>query len=155
MSVYLWPWFCSMQYAYATLSSVAVWLYNISPLYFTKARFLKKKKMSLNMKCVFWSLVQICLKIFLFQEYLSDVWSKIYVGLHVKYPIFLSDIKEIWIFSIDIGKILNHKISWKSFRWELSRSMRMDGRTDGQMERTMLISAFRDFVNEPKSNNIY
>ena len=32
-----------MHYAYATLSSVAVWLYNISPLYFTKGRFFEKK----------------------------------------------------------------------------------------------------------------
>jgi len=31
----------------------------------------------------------------------------------------------------------------------------MDGERDGQMERKMLISAFRDFGNEPKNNNIY
>jgi len=33
-----------MQCAFATLSSVTVWLYSISPLYFTKARFSKEEE---------------------------------------------------------------------------------------------------------------
>jgi len=31
-----------------------------------------------------------------------------YIGLHVKYPLFLSDFKETCIFSTDFRKILRH-----------------------------------------------
>jgi hypothetical protein len=37
-----------------------------------------------------------------------------YIGLHVKYPLFLSDINEAWILSVDFRKMLNYEISWKS-----------------------------------------
>ena len=40
-----------------------------------------------------------CLKIL---SELSEILSKVYIGLHVKYPILFSDFKEIWIFSIDL-----------------------------------------------------
>jgi hypothetical protein len=33
--------------------------------------------------------------------------------------------------------------------------MRMDGRMDEQIERTMPIAAFRNFVEEPENINIY
>jgi hypothetical protein len=33
-----------------------------------------------------------------------------YIGLHVKYPLFLSDFKETLIFSTDCGKILKYQI---------------------------------------------
>ena len=38
--------------------------------------------------------LQFCLKQFSFQEELSEVWSKMYIGLHVKYTFFLSDFIE-------------------------------------------------------------
>ena len=40
-----------------------------------------------------------CLKIL---SELSEILSKVYIGLHVKYPILFSDFKEISIFSIDL-----------------------------------------------------
>jgi hypothetical protein len=53
-----------------------------------------------------------------------------YIGLHVKYPLFLSDINEPWIFLTTFRKILQYKISWKSVQWGPSCSMRTDGDTD-------------------------
>ena len=50
-----------------------------------------EKKKSLNIKCMFpASLQHLSETFFLFQEKLSEI-SKIYIGLHVKYPLFLSD----------------------------------------------------------------
>jgi hypothetical protein len=69
------------------------------------------------------------------------------IGLHVQYPLFLSDMNENSIFSTDFRKIYKYKISWKSVWWELSCSMRRDGRTD----RTKLVVVFRNFANGPKN----
>jgi len=44
-------------------------------------------------------------------------------GLHVKYPLLLSDFNETWIFASDFRKILKCHISWKSVPWEPSCSM--------------------------------
>ena len=71
-----------------------------------------------------------------------------YIGLHVKYPLFLSDFNDIWIFSTDIWKILKYQISWISAQWVLSCSMLTDGRTD--MTKQTVI--FRNIANAPKRN---
>jgi len=46
------------------------------------------------------------LKHFSFYEELSKLWSKMCIGLYVKYPLFMSDINEIWILATDFRKIL-------------------------------------------------
>jgi hypothetical protein len=50
-----------------------------------------------------------------------------YIGLHVKHPLFLFDFNDNWNFSKDFRKIL---ISWKSVQWKPSCSMQTCGRKD-------------------------
>ena len=76
---------------------------------------------------------------------MSEIWSKMYIGLHVKYLLFLSDFHETWIFLADFRKILKYQISWKSVQWELSCSLQ----TDGQTRRAN--SCFSQYANAPKN----
>jgi hypothetical protein len=73
---------------------------------------------------------------------------KMYNGLHVKYPLFLSDFKHTWTFSTDFRKILIYQISLKSVQngAELFHA-------DGQIDTRKIIVAFRDFANAPKNWN--
>jgi hypothetical protein len=92
-----------------------------------------------KMKCVFWFFEQILYETFLILEELCEIRSKMFIGLHVKYPLFLSDFNESWNFSIDFRKIHEHQISRKSVQWEPSCSMQTaDWNTDGRTDTTKL-----------------
>ena len=96
-----------------------------------------KKKMLLSMKRLFWFSRQI-LSDFSLQEELNKIRSKMYIGLQVKHPLFLLDlkIKQTWIFFIDFRKILKYEFSWKSVHWKPSCSTRTGGRTGRQTWRS-------------------
>ena len=74
-----------------------------------------------------------------------------YIGLHVKCPLFLSDCNETLIFPTDFRKIFIYQISWKSVQWERSCSVR----TDRHTYLTELIVALRSFANAPKNSTFY
>jgi hypothetical protein len=71
-----------------------------------------------------------------------------YIGIHVKYPLFLSDIKENSIFPTDFRKntqipnfIKSHPVGAELFH--------ADGQTNRRTDMTKLIVAFRNFSNAP------
>jgi len=74
---------------------------------------------------------------------MSEIWPKMYVGLHVKYRLFLSDLIEPWNFSTHFRKIFRYVISLQSVQWEPSCSIRTDGQMDRQTDMTKLLSLFR------------
>jgi hypothetical protein len=67
-----------------------------------------------------------------------------YIGIHIKYRLFLSDFSETLIVSTDFRKILKYQISWKSVQWEPSFM-----RTDVQTDVTKLLVGIRNFANVP------
>jgi len=49
-------------------------------------------------------------KHFSFQDEFSEILPQMYIGLHLKYPSFLSDFKETGIFVTELGKIIQYQI---------------------------------------------
>jgi hypothetical protein len=73
-----------------------------------------RKKMLLNIKCVFWFSVQLLSETFLV---LRRIHRDIIINVHrssCKVPLLLSDFNGYWIFLTDVRKILKYQISWKS-----------------------------------------
>jgi hypothetical protein len=81
---------------------------------------------------------------------MSEIWSKIFIGLHVKYRLFLSDFSETWIFSTGFRKTLNTKFHENPFSG--SRVVQC-GRKDGRTDITNPTSACRSFANTPMNEN--
>ena len=71
-----------------------------------------------------------------------------YVGLHVKYPLFLWEFKWIWIISTYFRSIFKQQISWKSTQWKPRSSMQKDGQKHVDMTKIMV--AFRNFAKALK-----
>jgi hypothetical protein len=95
-----------------------------------------------------------CLKHFPFYELFNELSSKMSKRLHVKYPLFLSDLNKTWIFSTDFWKKLKCQVSLKSVYWEPSCSTRRDGRTDRQPDMKLIV-AFRNFTKTSKNEQIH
>jgi len=112
--------------------------------------FRKKKR-----KCVFWFPLHLLSETFLIVRRIKLCMIKKYAGLHVKYPLFLSDFNKTLMFSAVFRKILKYQISWKFVRWEASCSMWTVGRRVGRTDRGKdihdnLIVAFGNFTIAPK-----
>ena len=72
-------------------------------------------------------LYNFCLKYFSFQEEMSEIWSKMHAGLHVKYPLFWYDFNETWILTDCKMYVL---ISSTTFVWNISHSKKKWARYD-------------------------
>ena len=64
-----------------------------------------------------------------------------YIGIHIKYRLFLSDFNETWIFSIDLKKYSNIKIQESVFSGSRGGQC---GRTARHDEANSRFSQFRD-----------
>ena len=98
-----WVIVCSLRYPQCKehVQYFHVWpvrLYHIFPHYLIKDKICEK--ILLNIKCVFCLLYTICLKYFSFQEELSEIWWKMYMGLHIKHSL-LSFFNTTFVFSSD------------------------------------------------------
>ena len=98
-----------------------------------------------------WFSLQLLSETFLTLSRTERDMIKMYVGLHVKYALFLSDFNETCIFSTDFRKIDKYQISWKSVQWEPSCSMRIDGETD---TRKFMVS-FHNFAKAPRTGWLF
>jgi hypothetical protein len=74
---------------------------------------------------------------------------KMLIVLYGKYPLFLSDFNEIWIFTTDFRKILIS--DFKKIRPVGAELFHAGWRTDGRTDMTKLIVAFRNFANAPRN----
>jgi len=70
-------------------------------------------------------LYNLCLKHSLYEE-MSEIWSNMYTGLHVQYPIFLSGFNETLTFSTDFRKVLKISNFMKIRKWKPSCCMQLD-----------------------------
>jgi hypothetical protein len=132
-----------MQYACAILSSVACPALQYFSTFLINPTILNQKKSYWTQKVCFDFLYKFCLKHFSLLEEFNEMRLKKYSSLHIKYPLFLSDLSETWIFSTYLWNILKYQISWKSIHWEPMCIMRTDGRT----AMAKLIVAFRNAPN--------
>jgi hypothetical protein len=66
------------------------------------------------------------------------------LGLYIRCPTSLSDLKQIWNFSKGCLKIPLYQISRKAVQWEPRWFIRTDGRTDGWTGIPKLTGIFRD-----------
>ena len=131
---------------YPACNAHAPWSYVACPalqchIIASTARFSGKKVTENKMFVLIFSAT--CLKHFLFEEELSEIWSKNVYWSSCEVPNF----NETLISSTIFRKIFEYKISWIPGQWEPSYSKRTD--------MTNLIIAFLNFVNARKNEYSY
>lgn len=101
------------------------------------------------MKCVFLLKLQVLSEAFSILRIEWDMISKMYIGLHLKYPLFPWDINENLIFFETLSKNTQTPNSTKICPvW--AEFFDVEGRTDGWTDMTKLVVAFSSFANAPK-----
>ena len=135
----LWVYVCSITHPACNVKCTILSLVVCLALRYFSTFFEKKL---LDIKCVFWFSVQLLSEIFLILRRNERDIIKMFIGLHVKYSLFLSYFNEAWKFSTEFRKILKCKFFWKSVR----REPRTEGQTD-------VMKQIVDFRNFPKAPN--
>ena len=102
-----------------------LWLHHIFRHYLINGKIFGEKLR--NIKCVFWLSMQLLFDTFLILRRIQGATVIKVKTFHVRYPLFLLDVNETWIFSTDFRKIkLKYQVSSKSIQWEPSCFMRTD-----------------------------
>ena len=137
---------CSLSYparnvhaSYDTVPCGLLQLYHIFPHYLTNGTIKKVIK---------YEMCRLIFSVNLYETFIDlrrndQDMIKMYIVLHVKYPLFLSNFNETWIFSTDFQKILKYQISRKSAQWE-----RVD-QVGTRIDTTKLTVAYHNFANAP------
>ena len=133
LSLCLWAYLSSMQCACAVLSLFACpsLQFFFPPRYLINGTIFEKEFIG-NKMCAFsFSKKNLPGNCFSLKIIVRDMMEIVYIGLYVKYTLFLSDLNENWIFTTNFQKkkILKYQISWKSVQWEPSCSIQTDGQT--------------------------
>ena len=102
----------------------------------------------LNIICAFWFSIQLLCETFL--TVFIEILSRIYISIHVKYPFFLSDFNESWIFSVDFQK--NSQVKFHENLSSGSWVFHVEGRRDRQTDMTRLTFPFHNFMNVSKND---
>jgi hypothetical protein len=110
--------------------------------YFINRQIFEEKKSCSSQNVCFDCLYNFCLKHFSFYEEMSEMGSKMRIGLHVQYPLLLSILMK---FSLQISeKYANIKFNENTSN--CSRVVRC-----GKTDMTKLILAFRNLGKAPKN----
>jgi hypothetical protein len=117
-------------------------LYNILPHYLTNVTIFEKKKL-LNTKFVFWFSLQLLSETFLIVMRISEILLKMYIGLHEKYRLFLSDINETWIFRRIFKTYSNIKFHENPSSGSRVIPCGTEGQTDMKIEQCSETSAYK------------
>jgi hypothetical protein len=146
-------WVCVRSLRYPACNAYAPYWHLWSvPLYIIFPHYLifeRKKVTKSYTQCMFLFSLQCIYEAFLILGRNERDMIKMYIVVHVKYPLFLSDCNETWILSTDFEKSPN--IKFHENPTSGSRVVpcgRTDRWTHGQ---TKLIVVFRNFANAPKN----
>ena len=146
----LWVCVCCLRYAEFSAHApyCRLWpapLYNNFPHCLVNCTIFERNL--LNVKCVFRFSLQLLSAPFFILEEMSEISSKVYIILHIKYPLFFSVFNETWGFSTDFRRNSNikfHKNPSSGSRvvpWGLT-----DRQTHARTDMMKLIVAFRSFA---------
>ena len=129
---YRQPWLQEASKVVILLGVFAI-SYNIFTHFLIKGIIYKKKKKNWKQNVCFNFPYNFDLK----HEF-REMLSQLHMDLQIKYPLFMSDFNEIWIFSTDFRKIFQHQISFKKILPVGAELFHAGGRTTQRYEEAII-----------------